>query len=684
MRPPMADSTFIKRAQPHSSMMSTTHSGHGLGSPWAFLATGLILLAIFGATFFTNPDRPAAADDPAYYTWRTEALISNEPDAMLRINGPLDMYSSGYRVTTPVVGGLIRRIIDVGPLTPTIVLAVGLRVLIPMLLAGFAYRHRKDPLIWHAVAFGSASLLVTPPFAGYVDNVMTLLFLTAALYFIEPSRTQWPARIAFFVLLLLPGLTHPTTLAIFCVVLGAMAIGRLTFRRFDLRSVVRDDGPMLVTAFLAAIATYAIWKIGIWGESASLSEAALPPPAGADFFKTRLGDWVAAMRPALNGPLFLVGLIGLLAAGRRAAEDELARVSVVWLAPLVGVLGAVAGLTYPYYRFFNTTLAWVLLVGVGAYFLARFFLDIARGGGVRVVAVLGLVAIAFVFAGNFTAGLDQTHWNDPADAWVKPDQREALDTLAAYIGAEPAAGERPIVFIADDEAPEPVRIYGFAKLVGNVSRYAVPGELQDRTAFYLGSLEKYLAGEPTDRDDYYRDLSQASLDDAGSVGPELSMSPLIVVADVFNQSGSNAELLQTRDFSSSGADVVYIVDGALEKFEGNSKFVAPDTSTRSPVGDILRALLGTLLLLLPGLLLVRAMLPGASASETIAMVPVLGISLLALVTIVQLAITDSPLTSGQAWMALIVSVIISAAGFLMAGSGNGLRRGELTYPPVGT
>ena len=684
MRPPMAESTFIKRAQPHSSIMSTTHSGRGLGSPWAFLATGLILLAIFGATFFTNPDRPAAADDPAYYTWRTEALISNEPDAMLGIHGPLDMYSSGYRVTTPVVGGLIRRIADVGPLTPTIVLAVGLRVLIPMLLAGFAYRHRKDPLIWHAVAFGSASLLVTPPFAGYLDNVMTLLFLTAALYFIEPSRTQWPARIAFFILLLLPGLTHPTTLAIFYVVLGAMAVVRLIFRRFDLRSVIRDDGPMLGTAFLAAIATYAIWKIGIWGESASLSEAALPPPAGADFFKTRLGDWVAAMRPALNGPLFLVGLIGVLAAGRRAAEDELTRVSVVWLAPLVGVLGAVAGLTYPYYRFFNTTLAWVLLVGVGAYFLARFFLDVARRGGAGVIAVLGLVAIAFVLAGNFKAGLDQTHWNDPSDAWIKPDQRADLDALKAFLFADPETAERPIVFVADDEAAEPVRIYGFAKLVGNVSRYGVPGELQDRTAYYLGSLENFLAGKPTDRDDYYRSLSEASLDDAQSVGAELSRSPLVVVADVFNQTGSNADLPEPQDTSSDGADVIFLDNGGVRDASASDAITmfAPEDPP-SPVGNIFRAILGIILLLIPGFLAVRLLLPEAETGEMLAMVPVLGISLLALVTIVQLAITGSPLTSGQAWMALIVSVIISAAGFLVAGSGNGLGRGE-SYPPVGT
>jgi hypothetical protein len=677
----MADPTFIKRAQPHSPWMSGHRTDRGLGSPWAFLLTGLILVVIFGATFVTNPDRPAAADDPAYYTWRTEALLSNEPDAMLGIHGPLDMYSSGYRVTTPVIGGLIRRIADVGPLTPTIVLSVGLRVLIPMLLAGFAYSHRRDPLIWHVVAIGSASLLVTPPFAGYLDNVMTLLFLTASLYLLEPMRTRWSARAGFFVLLLLSGMTHPTTLAIFCVVLGAMAVVRLIYRRFDLRSVIRDDAAMLTTAFLAAVGTYVIWKVGIWGESASLSEAALPPPAGADFFKTRLGDWVGAMRPLLNAPLFLIGLVGLLAAGRDAAEDELARVGVVWLAPLAGVLGAVAGLTYPYYRFFNTTLAWVLLVGVGAYFLARFFLGVARGGGLGTIAVLGLVAIAAVFAGNFKAGLDQTHWNDPADAWVKPDQRADLDALRAFIDADPETADRPVIFIADDDAPEPVRIYGFAKLVGNVSRYGVPGELQDDTAYYLGSLENFLAGRPTDRDDYYRSLSEASLEDAQKVAPELSRSALIVVADVFNKTGSNADIVHGT-LPPSGADVIFLRDGQVEVSVEDTTTIM-DKPTRDGEGPegILRALGGALLLLLPGLLLVRYLLPGASPGETIAMVPVLGISLLALVTIVQLGVTGSALTSGQAWVAWTIATALSGLAFVLGGRRD-LPRGYETYPTV--
>lgn len=663
----MADATFIKRAQPHSPLMSGGGSERGLGSRWAFAITALILLAVPGWTFIANPDRPAAADDPAYYTWRTEALLSNDPEALLAIDGPLDMYSGGYRVATPVLAGLMRRVADVAPLTPTIVLAVGLRVLVPLLLAGFAYRYRRDPLIWHAVALGSGSLLLTPPFAGYLDNVMTLLFLAAALYFIEPSKTWWRARIAFFVLLVISGLLHPTTLAIFGVVLGAMAVARLVLRGFSWRSVVRDDGPMLVTGFLAALAVYAIWKVGVWGEPASLSEAALPPPASAEFFKTRLGDWISAMRPLLNGPLFLIGVIGMVAAGRRAAEDELARVSIVWLAPLAGIFGFLAGIAYPYYRFFNTTLAWVLLVGIGIYFLARFFFGMIRSGGAGLVAIVGIAALLFVIGGNFKSNLDLTNWNDVSDAWIKPDERADLDVLRQRLP------DGPVVFVVDDEAAEAVRIYGFAKRAGNVSRYGVPAESQPETSFFLGSIDDFLAEEPSTRDDYYGKLSAASLEDARAVSGD---DPTVVVAEVFNRTGSNAGLFAGATEPPAG--VLLLAD---QKLVG-----AVDGSPAEPTPsseNILMTIFGSLLLLLPGVLLVRFLLPGASFGESFGMAFAAGAALLTILAFVQLAITGSALTERQAWLTVIISIFVSGVAALWSALKQP-PRGAVTYPSLGS
>ncbi|MDQ3940696.1 MAG: hypothetical protein M3238_05010, partial [Actinomycetota bacterium] len=434
-----------------------------LDHPLAFLATGVLLVTLFGWTFFTNPERVAPTKDPAYYTWRTEALLSEEPATLIEIEGPRvsgagGMFASGYRVAAPILGSFLRRIAGVGTLSTTAVLMVGLPALTALLLGGFAYQQRRDPLIFHSVALGAGSLYLTPPFVGYLDNALALFFLAASLPFIEASRRSWGARVAIAMFLLLCGLTHPTTLVIFCGVLGMMAGARLLFRRFDLRSVIRDDGPMLAAAVASVVVTYAIWKVGIWGRTASLGDAALPPPYESSFFVDRLVLWVNAMRPLLNGPLFVIGLVGVLAAGRDIFENELSRVSLVWLAPLVGVFGFLVGQTYPYYRFFNTSLAWVLLVGLGVFYAARFFIALARRGGFARLSLLGIVALAAVIATNFTSGFETSGWNNAAGGWLSADERRDLDLLRSAF--ENAGVPRPVVFVVDSADTSP-RVYGY-------------------------------------------------------------------------------------------------------------------------------------------------------------------------------------------------------------------------------
>src|SRR5919109_736350 len=246
-----------------------------LGHPAAYVVTPLFILALYGWTFLAHPQRVAPTKDPAYYTWRTEALISEEPADLLRIRGAFDMFAGGYRVAAPVLGGLLRGLPGISSLNTTTFLMVVIPVVTSLLLAGFSYRERRDPLIFHAVAFGVASLYLTPPFVGYLDNVLCLLFLAAAVWFVPPARHSWAGRAGLFTFSFSSGFTHPTTLAIFCMFLATTSVGRLVARRFDVRSVARDDAPMLATALAAAVATAGVWTVGIWGAPASLSEAAL-------------------------------------------------------------------------------------------------------------------------------------------------------------------------------------------------------------------------------------------------------------------------------------------------------------------------------------------------------------------------------------------------------------------------
>ena len=639
-----------------------------LGHPVAFVATAAVLLAIFGWTFWTNTGRVAPTKDPAYYTWRTEALISEDPATLLDIEGPNGMFSGGYRVAAPVMGGILRHIVDVSSLSVTVFLMVGTPVLTALLLAGFAYQQRGDPLLFHAVAFASASLFLTPPFIGYIDNVLCLMFLAAALHFIGPARFSWPARLGLGALLLLAGLTHPTTLVIFCGVLGIMVVARLLFRGLDLNSVIRADGPMLLTAFAAGLVTLGIWTIGAWGRSESLAESALSPPYGSDFFANRMVLWIKAMRPVFNGPLLAIGLIGLLLTGRRAAEDDLARVSVLWLAPLVGLFGFVAGLSYPYYRFFNTTLAWVLLVGVGAWFVMRFFAGVATKGGAARVAVLGAAAVVVALATNFTVGLDKSGWTNLKSQWLSEQERTDLDALRLSLATE--SRDRQIVFVIDAEPSRPFQIYGFSKLSGNTSRYGLPPGQIDRGYLYLGSLENYLAGEPTTRGEKtYDGLSRDFLADVER--GRTSVDPIVVVAEVFNPAGPNSDLLAAgaSEVDARGEEVWLVKDGSVTSSStppGDDEIVGTSEAAPAGAGHLVRVTGGLLLLVLIGALVMRWLLPDATLAEGLGLAPVVAIGLVTITGFVVLAVIRSPFSAGAVWLSYGVALGVSIIAFVRA------------------
>ena len=649
-----------------------------LGHPLAYVLTAVVLLLVFAWPFLTDQSRMAPTRDPAFYTWRIEALMTEEPAGLLEIEGPDGMFAAGYRVTAPVLGALLRQVSDVAHLSSVTFMMVGLPVLIALLLAGFAYRSRPDPLMFHSVAFASGGLMLTPPFVGYLDNLLVLFFLAAALPFLAPSRESWPARLALGVLLLLCGLTHPTTLVIFCLVLGLMSAIRLLVRRFDLRSVIRDDGPMLVTAFLAAVLTVAIWTIGVWGKSVSLAEAALLPPYGVDFFLDRLVLWVKAMRPLLNGPLLLIGLVGLLAVKpwQRLGEDDLTRLSVAWLAPLVGLFGFIAGIAYTYYRFFNTTLAWVLLVGIGAYFALRFFLERAQLGGINALAWIGVAAVVFILVTNFSNGLKLSGWSNPSNQWIDPQTRTDMDALRAYLQAE-ADPDRPVVFVIDDEPPRPFQIYAFAKLTGNTSRYGLPEGMIDQGYLYLGSLGNYLAGEPTERgNETYDELSPSLLEDTQEGIERSGEEPIVVLASEFNKAGANVGR-PAEDAAAPDAEVLYVSDGAVMSGTTTSELLPEELAgpDATPL-HLLRVIGGLILLLIPGLIAFRGLLPDGSFPEALGMVPALAASSLAIAAIAVIAVARSPFSLGLALASVVVAAVAASLVGGWAASGLPFTSGE--------
>ncbi|MGH2748856.1 MAG: hypothetical protein ACRDKB_13185 [Actinomycetota bacterium] len=666
-------------AQQSSTPDESSPLSRALGHPLAFLATVVVLLAVFGGTFVLHPGRSAPTRDPAFYTWRTEALLTEEPETLIEIEGPKGLYSGGYRVSAPVIGGLLRRIPNVAETSSIAFIMVVVPVVTSLLLAGFAYRYRRDPLLWHAVAIGSAGLMLTPAFVGYLDNVMSVMFLAAALWFIEPARNSWRGRVGFGFFLVITGVTHTTTLAVFGLALGAMSAARLLFGRFEgrprptgrVREVLAADGPMLATAFGSAVITVLVWAIGVWGRPAPLSESATVFPYESSFFLARLEQWVSAMRPALNGPLLVAGVAGLLAGGRSWVHHDLGRVSIVWLAPLVGTFGFVAGLSYPYFRFFNTTLAWVLLVGLGAYFVARFFFDRARGGGRSRLALIGVGAVAAILATNFTVGLEASAWSDPDRGWLTPRKQQDLDALRANLDSLGDVA-RPIVFITDVRPPRIetlAQVWGITQVNGNTARYGLPDGQIDQGFVYQGALASYLANEPTvTGNEAYDDLAAASLEEVRDGIEAAGEEPLVVVASIFNQNGPNAAIATGDEPlpATDGADVWLLHDGEVTSVSGNTdahEVAEPLVLVDGGFGSlhIVWILAACALLVAPGIVATRWFLPGASFAEILGMGPALAMGGLVLAGVGVLAVARAPLSEALAWTTLALTAAVGTA-----------------------
>ena len=147
---------------------SRSRAARVMRHPAVLVAVAVILVLLFSWTFIVHPKRTAPRLDPAYYSWRIESLISDKPSDLLRITGPFGAFEGGYRVAGTVLGSYLRRIAGVSELKTTVLLDVTQWSVIALLLGGFAYRQRRDPLIFYLVVAASAGLLLAPPFLSLI------------------------------------------------------------------------------------------------------------------------------------------------------------------------------------------------------------------------------------------------------------------------------------------------------------------------------------------------------------------------------------------------------------------------------------------------------------------------------------------------------------------------------------
>jgi hypothetical protein len=622
----------------------------------------VILMALVARRFLQDPRRLAPTRDPAWYTWHARVLLRAGPALMLDKVGPFGMFSRGYRVTTPVLGAVLARIGGVDPARFTVFVAVGLPVLTALACGAFAFRHKLSRSLHVLTMLATVGLLLTTPFIGYMDDLMCLFLLGAALPFLEPARTSWGPRSAVAGLVFLATLTHPTTVALFVAVLGLAVVGRFVGTRLSVRRTMAAEGPVVASVGAGLVLGLAAWWFGLWGPSASISDAALAQPYTQAFFRSRLTEWVRSIHPA---SIALFGIAAFAWIGweliRRHRIDRHSAISVLWLLPLVGTAGYVLSKTYPYYRFINLTLAPMLLVGLGAWAASRAlgWVGTRVGDRRRLLQATGVILAAVALVALFLRpGLRQ--WNRQS-SWVGLSARVTDAGLAAYTAAQP---DRPVVFVIHPRAGI-MRAWGLAKQDSNLLLAALNGDTVPRAYVFVGDPDDFFRRTPTVTGyPIFDRLSRGFLADVNAGLPSSSNDPVVVYLPGLNRSGTppSGERVQTvtPGFSILEGPGAASLDGAAKEAALRAEQVMAAAVAHPPgrfadPGHLLRVA-GVLLLVLvtPGLI-ARRWFEVRDVPSGLALVPATSMALVLLCGILVVAVHRAPFGTAEAWIAVLLA-----------------------------
>lgn len=640
-----------------------------LGRPVFLLLAMALLLVAFGWTFLQDPSISAPTRDPAWYTWRSNLMMHDSPGLIAGDWGPFHMFGGGYRVAVPLYGSILQRVAHIDLYTFSAFMMIGIPVLTGLALGVFVTRERKDPLLFLVTMLATAALFMTTPYVGYLDNITVLFVLSLILAFYVPGREHWGARIALFVLGIVAAYVHPTTCVIFGMSLMAAFVLHVVTSRFRFGTALDRDGPSLMSIGFGMIFGLATWLVSPWGVKGSLADAALPPPYTQEVFQKRLGGWVDSLQPMITVPLILLAIGWVIYRSRkdRAPADTAGTLSVMWLIPLLGTLGWIAGAAYPYYRFMNATAAIMALLGIGAWVAISWLLK--RQGATRLVAWVGVLAIVGSLGFIWVKGREAAQWADQDNQWIDQPTRTALAAARAIVEHQPE-GE-PIVFVVN--FGDTYQSYGWAKTFTNVSRTGLPGDAVKRSMTYFGDVNDLLAGQPTQlTDDTYNKMARGFFREVEALRQEYPQPPIVFLVRQFNEGTANADLLDSGSpvLVPLGADIAVVTGTgfatpspeAVSAAKAAESEVATFYLQHPSVFDhsvhtlwVIVAL--ALLLVAPGLFSARFF--GIQGTwEKIALVPGMSIALTVFSGVIVVAVTRAPFGAVHGWATLALATAI--------------------------
>ena len=639
------------------------------GRPWVGLVVLAVVAVAMGWQFITDASRAVPAFDTAYYQWRVEYLMNAEPGAMIELRGAVGSLAGGYRIAEPVLAATMRTVGGVDAAVPTVVLSIFFRVLAGAAMAAFAWRHRRNWLLFYLTLVAVPALFLLQRFFGYMDNFMSLALLGGVLLLMDRLQDSWGARIAATLFMFLAGLSHPTTLAIFLLSMGAVA-GYRFLRERSLLPALRSEGMIIVTGTVAVIMTAAFWLGGLWGPQSSFGDAAVPPPADVEYFVNRSLSVLKSLEPfyplLILIPLMVLALVHLVVRVIRRKE-YFAELTVGWTLPLLGMLGFVIGAAYPYFRFFNATLAPELLASIGLFLVIW---GATKLGGLRQVAtVVAVIAVGFVLATWWSRGLSA--WN-AGGTWLTPEVRQTTAAASAYLRATPQ--DEAALFVVDAQGAAPLP-YGEYKNFANAVYAGVDGGQIDDITIYYGTIEDLEAGRPSTFGDEVYD--EVAADTAREAIPVLEgdRDVAVFMPAIMNEETTNADFLAgcpadtCVEIGDTGLFVLPDVggtpvdDGALDAAAtraGQARSFAEDPP--GPFsglgGTILSFLRLVLLLVVPGWLFYRR-LDRRAWPEAVALIPLFSVTAVTTAGVFLVAILRGPFTPAVGWMSWAIAVALA-------------------------
>ena len=639
------------------------------GRPWlGVLVLAAVALAM-GWQFITDASRAVPAFDTAYYQWRVEYLMNADPGALIELRGAIGSLAGGYRVAEPVLAAAMRTVGGVDAAVPTVILSIFFRVLAGAAMAAFAWKHRRNWLLFYLTLVAVPALFLLQRFFGYMDNFMSLALLGGVLLLMDRMQDSWGARVAATLFMFLAGLSHPTTLAIFLMSMGAVAGYRL-LRERSLLAALRSEGMIIVTGTVAVVMTALFWLVGLWGPRSSFSDAAVPPPADVEYFVNRSLSVLKSLEPfyplLILVPLMAVALIHMAVRVIRRKE-YFSELTLGWSLPLLGMLGFLIGAAYPYFRFFNATLAPELLASVGLFLVIW---GATRLRTARTVAtVVAVVAVGFVLATWWSRGLSA--WN-AGGTWLTLEIRETTAAASGYLRATP--GDERALFVVDAQGAAPLP-YGSYKNFANAIYAGIDGDQIDDVAIYYGTIEDLDARRAsTFGDEVYDDIAADTAREALPV-LEGEDDVIVLMPAIMNEESTNADFLAgcppetcveigdtglyvLPEVSGSPADPRALEAARARAAEARTFAEDPPGPFSGLGGTILSFLRLALLLVVPGWLFYRR-LDRRSWPEAVALIPLFSVAAVTTAGLFVVAILRGPFTPAVGWISWAIAVAVA-------------------------